>query len=156
MSASRRLPLVSTSEALACPSAPADIPGAVAFGVIDHTSSPAEVMYLEEALPVTDELLALAAPLEPREIFRFGAPCQTSRCSHWSGHECNLVNRIVDLVPAASIATPPCTLRASCRWYAQAGRSACLRCVHVVTKDEQPDDAMRTAASPAKAPVAMP
>ncbi|HEY3253914.1 MAG TPA: hypothetical protein VGJ91_08210 [Polyangiaceae bacterium] len=133
---------------LSCPSAPPEIPGAVAFGVVDHTATPPEVLYLEDPIPVDDALLALAAPLEPREVFRVGAPCQTERCTHWSGHDCRLVERIVNLVPAASLLTPPCKLRPTCRWFAQAGRSACVRCVHVITRDEDPTDAMRTAATP--------
>jgi hypothetical protein len=131
---------------LACPSAPADIPGAVAFGVIDHRASPPEVMYLDQTVPVSAELLHLSGPLEPGEVFRFGAPCQTERCSHWSGSACTLVERIVTLVPVASLTTPACRIRPSCRWYAQAGRNACMRCPHVVTKDEQPSAPMRAAA----------
>lgn len=136
------------SPALSCPSAPAEIPGAVAFGVIDYTSAPPQVMYLEQPVPVDETLLELAAPLDPREVFRFGAPCQTDRCSHWSGHDCQLVERITKLVPIASLVTPPCQIRPSCRWYAQVGRSACMRCPHVVTKDERPTLAMRDAATP--------
>jgi hypothetical protein len=137
-----------TTAGLSCPSAPPDIPGAVAFGIVDHTTTPAEVRYLDQAVPVSEELLELAAPLEPRQVFRVAAPCQTERCTHWSGHDCQLVHRIVELVPAASLVTPPCMLRPTCRWYAQAGRSACLRCVHVVTKDGEPTEAMRRAATP--------
>lgn len=133
---------------LSCPSAPPEVPGAVAFGLVDHTATPAEVRYFDEPIPVDAELLALASPLEPREVFRFGAPCQTARCTHWSGHDCQLVERIVELVPAASLVTPPCQLRPTCRWYAQAGRAACVRCVHVVTKDGEPTDEMRKAATP--------
>jgi hypothetical protein len=139
------------SAPLSCPSAPSSIPGALAFGVIDHTSSPPEVMYLEQPLPVTEALLELAAPLEPREVFRIGAPCQTSQCTHWSGQDCKLVERIVKLVAPASLVTPPCKLRPTCRWYAQAGRSACARCAFVVTKDERPTDEMRAAATPTSA-----
>lgn len=136
------------STVLLCPSAPAEIHGALAFGVVDHASTPPEVMYLEEPVPVNEELLGLAAPLEPREVFRFGAPCQTSECTHWSGHDCKLVERIVKLVPVASLVTPPCKIRPTCRWFAQSGRNACLRCAYVVTKDEHPTDTMRAAATP--------
>ena len=141
------VPGISTAE-LSCPSAPPEIPGAVAFGIVDHSATPPEVRYLDEPVPVSPELLELAAPLEPREVFRVGAPCQTDRCTHWSGHDCQLVERIVKLVPAATLVTPPCQLRPTCRWYAQAGRSACVRCVHVVTKDGAPAEAMRMAATP--------
>lgn len=144
----RHAPKGAVTAQLSCPSAPPEIPGAVAFGVVDHTVTPAEVLYLDQPIPVDDGLLALASPLEPREVFRVGAPCQTDRCSHWSGHDCQLVDRIVKLVPAASLVTPPCKIRPTCRWFAQAGRSACVRCVHIITKDGEPTDAMRDAAAP--------
>lgn len=155
MNGQRRDALAASAEGpqvLSCPSAPAGIPGALAFGVVDHTSTPPEVMYLEEPLPVDEGLLALSAPLEPREVFRFSAPCQASQCAHWSGHDCQLVERIVRLVPAASLVTPPCQVRSTCRWFAQAGRSACVRCEHVVTKDASPTDTMRAAATPTTSP----
>lgn len=139
---------VQSETGLSCPSAPPEIPGAVAFGIVDHAANPPEVRYLDEPVPITEELLELAAPLEPREVFRVGAPCQTDRCTHWSGHDCQLVERIVKLVPVGSLVTPPCQIRPTCRWYAQAGRSACARCVHVVTKDGDPADEMRMAATP--------
>jgi hypothetical protein len=133
---------------LACPSAPPSIAGAVAFGVIDHSADQPEVLYLDQRLPVTPDLLELASPLEPTEVFRFGAPCQTDRCTHWSGNACGLVDRIVDLVPARALTTPPCALRATCRWYAQRGRSACVRCPEVLTRDGRPSAEMRAAATP--------
>ena len=137
---------------LSCPSAPPEMQGAVAFGVVDHTATPPEVRYLDEPVPVDESLLALALPLEPREVFRVGAPCQTERCTHWSGQDCRLIDRIVKLVPAASLVTPPCQLRPTCRWYAQAGRSACVRCIHVITSDTDPTDTMRAAATPGGSP----
>lgn len=137
-----------STRGLSCPSAPPEIPGAVAFGIVDHAATPPEVRYLDEPVPITQELLELAAPLEPREVFRVGAPCQADLCTHWSGHDCQLVERIVKLVPAASLVTPPCKLRPTCRWFAQAGRSACVRCVYVVTRDGDPAEEMRMAATP--------
>lgn len=120
----------------------------MAFGVIDHTRETPEVVYLDEALPVTDSLLGMAAPLQPTEVFRFGATCHTAQCAHWSGRACGLVDRIVARVPAAT-STPPCRIRVDCRWFAQSGAEACARCAHVVTQDQRPTDEMREAATPA-------
>ncbi len=134
--------------ALLCPSAQPTMAGAVAIGVVDHTGKRPEVAYLEQPLPVDDALLAMAAPIRPTEVFRFAAPCQTSACSHWSGEECKLVDRIVDLIPVASLLLPTCRIRPECRWFSQEGRAACTRCPHVVTQNERPTRAMRIAATP--------
>jgi hypothetical protein len=133
-----------------CPSAQPDTAGAVVLGVVDHAASPPEVQYLDEPMPVTPDVLALAAPVRPTEVFRFAAACQQGACSHWSGHDCTLVTRLVQLVPAASLALPPCRIRTDCRWFHQLGREACRRCPAVVTQNQEPSAAMREAAAPVK------
>lgn len=132
---------------LSCPSAQPEMPGARAFGVVLHHED-TTVGYLEEAVPVTPELLAMAGGVRPTEVFRIAAPCQTSRCEHWSHEQCSLVDRIVGLVPAASLKLPACAVRKDCRWYAQRGRAACVRCPSVVTQNEWPSETMREAAAP--------
>jgi hypothetical protein len=133
---------------LLCPSAQPTMRSAVAIGVIDRDAAEPEVAYLEQPLPVTDELLAMVEPVRPTEVFRFAAPCQTSACSHWSGQDCKLVDRIVDLIPPASLLLPTCRIRPECRWFSQAGRAACTRCPRVVTQNEWPSEEMREAAMP--------
>jgi hypothetical protein len=135
---------------LMCPSAQPETPSAVVLGVVDHTTSPPEVQYLDAPMPVTPELLALTEPVRPTEVYRFAAPCQEGACSHWSGHDCTLVTRLVQLVPVASLALPPCRIRGDCRWFHQSGREACRRCPLVVTHDAAPSDPMREAAAPVK------
>ena len=131
-----------------CPSAQPDLASAIAIGVVDHANESPEVAYLERPLPVSDELLELANPVQPTQVFRFAAPCQTGRCSHWSGTDCKLVTRIVRLVPAVTAELPRCNIRSECRWFAQEGRLACARCPLVVTQNELPSDVMREAAKP--------
>lgn len=140
--------IASVGPPLLCPSAQPDTAAAVVLGVIDHEASPPEVQYLDQPVPVTPELLALAEPVRPTEVFRFAASCQQGACSHWSGHDCSLVTRIVKLVPAASLALPPCRIRTDCRWFHQLAGEACRRCPSVVTQNQEPSDAMREAATP--------
>jgi hypothetical protein len=120
--------------------------GAQAIGVVDHTGDVPEVAYLEQPLPVTQELLAMAAPLRPTEVFRFSAQCRPDICGHWSGSSCSLATRIVDLLPVRSLTLPKCHVRNVCRWFSQEGRAACARCPGVVTQNEDPSEAMRNAA----------
>ncbi|MCC7539349.1 MAG: hypothetical protein IT379_24205 [Deltaproteobacteria bacterium] len=131
-----------------CPSAQPTLAGAVLVGVVDHASGEPELAYLEEPIPVTEELLALTSPVRPTEVFRFAAPCQQGVCAHWSGSDCRLVERIVDLLPATALTLPRCAIRGECRWFAQSGGAACRRCPQVVTQNEQPSDEMREAATP--------
>ncbi len=122
--------------------------GAEMFGLVDHEGATPVVQFLEQPVPVTPELLQLAEPLRPTEVFRFAAPCQGDRCSHWDGAECKLVDQIVELLPVASLTLPPCKVRIDCRWFAQRGRQACQRCPQVVTQNEEPSEEMRAAAEP--------
>jgi hypothetical protein len=133
-----------------CPSAQPTAPGAVALGVVDHTGTAPEVAYLDEPVPVSESLLALAEPLRPTELFRFAARCERSACRHWTGATCSLAARIVEQLPVASSELPRCTVRADCRWFAEQGRTACLRCPQIVTQNEAPTAAMRDAAAPPK------
>jgi hypothetical protein len=134
-----------------CPSAQPDLPGAKVFAVIGGTAQAVEVSYLSTPAPVTPELLALAHPVAPAEVFRFAAPCAGSGCKHFVGGEskCRLAEKTVRWVPAVVEKLPPCTIRAHCRWFQQEGRAACLRCPQVVTNNMLPSEEMRAAGDPA-------
>src|SRR5215213_329055 len=82
-----------------CPSAQPFMDGAFAFGVVQGPAGERRVAYLEERVPVTDKLLALAGPVKPTEVFRFAAPCAGDRCKHYDGHDCQLANKLVQLTP---------------------------------------------------------
>lgn len=133
---------------LLCPSAQPGMKGARAIGLVDHEAETPEVVYLEQPVSVTAELLEMTGTVAATELFRFAAPCQTSVCSHWDGAECKLVDRIVKLLPVASLVLPKCHIRDECRWYQQEGRNACSRCPRVITQNEDPSPAMREAATP--------
>jgi hypothetical protein len=141
----RKLPV----KDLHCPSAQPDMTGARAFGLIDHTGDAPTTAFLAATVPVTPDLLEMAEPLPPTQVFRFSAPCQQGKCSHWQG-ACSLVDRIVQLLPAASLTLPPCRIRADCRWYAEQGRPACQRCPQVITEIAKPTELMAQAAAPPK------
>ncbi len=123
------------------------------LGVVGGTTEEPRVGYLVETRPVTQELLSLAGSFKPTEIFRFAAPCAGRACVHFDGADCRLASRIVQLVPAGVDVLPACEIRASCRWWQQEGKAACLRCPQIVTEHYQPTDELRRAADPG---VAMP
>jgi hypothetical protein len=133
-------------EPLFCPSAQPEMAACRVLGVIGGTAESPEVVYLNEVLPVTDELLARAAPASPTEVFRLAAHCDEKACRHFDGVNCRLATRIVQILPAVTASLPACLIRPTCRWYQQEGRAACLRCPQVVTQTYEPSEDYRRAA----------
>jgi hypothetical protein len=122
------------------------------LGVIGGTADQPLVSYLNEPLPLTDEITAMTAPAHPSEVLRIAARCEESKCCHFDGQVCNLATRIVQILPAVVEALPSCLIRAECRWYLQEGRPACLRCPQVITRNYNPgEDMIRAARVPLSA-----
>src|SRR4051794_35165032 len=111
-----------------CPSAQPEMEGSVVFGVADGP----RVSYLAAPIATSVEVLALAGPVPPTEVFRFAAPCAPGGCRHFDGAACRLAERIVQLLPPAVAGVPPCPIRPDCRWWQQEGKAACLRCPTIV------------------------
>ena len=131
-----------------CPSARPEMPGAFAFGAVAGTVEAPRLVHFAGPQPVSDELLALARPAEPTEVFRFAAPCAGHACAHFDGQDCRLATRVVQILPAVVSGLPPCVLRPECRWWQQEGKAACLRCPQVVSECVAPSEEMLRAALP--------
>ena len=116
-----------------CPSAQPGMDNCRILGVVDHEGSTPRIVYLNEILPATSDVLALSAPLKPTEVFRLSATCAEHKCPHFDGLDCRLATRIVGMLPAVVDALPPCTIRKDCRWFSQEGGEACKRCPEVTT-----------------------
>lgn len=139
-------PIAADETHLYCPSAQPDMPGSRVLGVIGGTADAPEVAYLNEFLPVSGEVLAMAGSVKPTQVLRFAAPCEEKKCCHFDGTDCRLATRIVQILPAVTQGLPACLIRATCRWYQQEGKAACFRCPQVVTYVAEPSDRMRLAA----------
>jgi hypothetical protein len=137
------VPQPAKQQPLRCPSAQADMPDAQVLGVLSAESGDPRLSYLSERVPATPHILALAAPADPRQVFRLAARCEQARCMHFDGADCRLATRIVQTLPAVTDSLPPCTIRRTCRWYRQEGRAACLRCPQVVTLHTERDERMQ-------------
>jgi hypothetical protein len=103
------------------------------LGVVRHDAPRPLVVYLNRPLAATPDVLAMAAPLKPTEVFRLAATCAEHRCPHFDGADCQLATRIVNMLPAAVDSLPPCLIRKECRWYTQEGDAACRRCPAITT-----------------------
>jgi hypothetical protein len=136
-------PATMPTDALLCPSSQAGVEGASVLGVVQQTATGVEVAYLDEMLPATPEVLASAAPLQPTQVFRLAAKCQTSRCPHFDGVNCGLATRIVQLLPKVVDTLPPCQIRPECRWFRQEGTAACRRCPQISTVNYNPSETMQ-------------
>jgi len=131
---------------LLCPSAQPEMKGCRVLGVVGGTAERPELAYLNQPLPVTEEVLRLAGPVKPTEVFRFAAHCEEKACRHFDGARCQLATRIVQILPAVTEGLPACIIRPTCRWYQQEGKAACLRCPQVVTQTYEASDDYRRAA----------
>ncbi len=125
-------PVGSAKRRLLCPSASAG-EEAVVFGVRTGDGAEPGIRYLDHPVPASSEVLALAQPVDPREVFRMASPCAESACAHFSQSRCALATRIAQHLPEAVDELPACGIRRSCRWFSQEGKSACLRCPAVIT-----------------------
>jgi hypothetical protein len=119
------------------------------FGVMGGSVEEPRVIYLDEPTPAAPDVLALAGPVKPIEVFRIAATCVESACRHFDGKDCQLAARIVQILPAVTEALPACRIRQDCRWFEQEGRPACLRCPQVITQNYSPSEEMVRAATPA-------
>ncbi len=141
-----------------CPSAQPDWEGARLFAVVGGTPDRPETAYLDQAQPVSPELLALAGPVAPAEVFRFAGTCVRTGCHHFdSGRDtCRLAEKTARVVPVMFEKLPKCAIRRDCRWWKQEGVAACKRCPQVVTVNYAPSEEMRTAADPSITSVSSP
>jgi hypothetical protein len=125
------MPAVSTN-AYVCPSSRCE-EGAVVLGVIDAKGV---VGYISPALPVYAEFVNQSCgdgSLERR--FRFAAACQEKGCQNWIEGQCAVIEdalRVAGNIPSIEGSTesnlPRCSIRRSCRWFAQRGPDACGIC----------------------------
>jgi hypothetical protein len=106
---------------------------ATVLGVVQQDGPHPVVEYLNTRVDATPEVLAMAAPLKPTEVFRLAATCAEHQCPHFDGADCRLAARVAKMLPAVVDSLPPCTIRRECRWYSQEGGAACKRCPQITT-----------------------
>lgn len=138
---------LSDTDLIRCPSAQPS-PDALVIGVVTGTAGQRRIGYLTEPQPVTEAILARAAPAAPAQVFRVASPCMGDGCKHFSGSDCMLVKRIVTSYDPVVSGLPPCQIRPTCRWFRQEGRAACLRCPQVVTNSHAETELQRWVADP--------
>ena len=116
-----------------CPSAQPGMDNCKVLGVVQQDGPRPLLLYLKEPLPASPDVLAMAAPLKPTEVFRLSATCAEHACPHFDGADCRLATRVARMLPPAVETLPPCIIRKGCRWYSQEGGAACMRCPEITT-----------------------
>ncbi len=116
-----------------CPSAQPDMAQARVIGVVSGTAAAPRIAYLKAEAVIPAAEVTMHGDLSSSEVFRFAARCEEHRCSQFADGRCSLGERIVKGTDVVVDALPPCTIRATCRWFAEQGEPACLRCPQVVT-----------------------
>lgn len=110
------------------------LPGALLLGVVNADSS---IGYFETPIEIDAGFILEAGPdAELEKMFRFSSPCVKSGCAQWKGGQCGVIKKLMALNPAwheLHPALPSCSIRPTCRWYAQEGADACAHCTRVVT-----------------------
>ena len=89
-------------------------------------------------MPVTREIIGLAHPVSPTEVFRFAAPCGAKGCIHFRDTACQIAARSTVLLDEVVTHLPKCPIRARCRWFHQEGADMCRRCPQIVTEQYLP------------------
>lgn len=133
---------------LLCPSAQPNLSDSIVFAVVAGTEDAPEAVFLPTPLPVAPELLQMCKPVQPTEVLRFAAPCQGSKCQHFTGAKCRLVDNLVNILERPGQDLKPCAIRLNCRWFAQQGRAACDRCTEIVTSYYHPPTDLDVASRP--------
>jgi hypothetical protein len=115
-----------------CPSAA----GLVGTSVIGVISADGMVGYIKPPLEVDESFRAVQlehGPLERR--FRFAHRCIEGGCPQWTGSRCSVIDQTLAEVTRKSEYSNVgrCTIRATCRWFSQAGWDACHVCPLVIT-----------------------
>jgi hypothetical protein len=122
-----------------CPSSQPTVEGAQIFGIIGGTVDRPHASYLKKGVEVTPDLIEQVGDIDPKRVFRFSGQCMNSACGQFRNGQCRLGQDIVRMLKPVVEQLPACTIRATCRWYAENGRDACLRCPQVVTTTTQLD-----------------
>ena len=119
---------------LTCPSAPPASPDARVFGIVSHFGGSTRVEYLEKGVEVPKSVVESLQGVSPTRIFRFSAKCVEGGCAQFRDGGCRLGRDMVrELKPVVDTA-PACTIRSTCRWFAENGAAACRRCPRIATE----------------------
>jgi len=115
--------------------------------------SDGRVAYAAERVIVDEEFVTASQEGRPPESrFRFSSPCVRGACRQWKGDRCGVIDEVLAAVRGHAGShvpglgeLPNCSIRPTCRWFAQAGAEACAVCPRVITDAPVPQMKVTTA-----------
>lgn len=116
-----------------CPSAQPHSEDARVIGVVLGSVEEPEIAYTKKGVAVSEEMLKAVGPADPTRVFRFAGKCVNGGCAQFRNGACRLGADVLAGIPAVTDRLPACTIRATCRWFAENGPDVCRRCARVVT-----------------------
>ena len=117
-----------------CPSASPDAPEARVIGVVLGDEHEQRVAYLEKGVAVPREAIESLKGVAPTRVLRFAGKCASSGCIQFQEGRCRLGRDILASIEPTPERIPDCSIRPTCRWFAENGPEICKRCSRVVTK----------------------
>lgn len=130
-----------------CPSAQPHLKDARVIGVVLGEGATPRVAYLEKGVTVSVDDLESLADVRATRVLRFAARCESGSCAQFRDGACRLGRDVVAMVGQADSTPPACSIRRTCRWFAENGPSVCLRCSRVVTDPARDDAVLMTIAA---------
>ena len=116
-----------------CPSASPDMADARVLGVVLGDEHEPRVAYLEKGVAVPPEALNPIEGVSPTRVLRFAGKCLSSGCAQFQEGRCRLGRDILASVDPAPDRVPDCSIRPTCRWFAENGAEVCKRCARIMT-----------------------
>jgi len=132
--------VTSADRSKSCPSARCE-EDALLLGVVVPDG---RVAYVQPPTRISADFVARAqARGHPERWFRFSAPCREAACHQWTGTGCGVIDIVIGGRPEdppaedppagkPSASLPACSIRRTCRWFAQHGAAACAVCPQIV------------------------
>lgn len=116
-----------------CPSSTAH-PGATLLGMVNENGS---VGFIETPITIDETFLQTAGEgIDLEKNFRFSSRCVQNGCQQWENGNCTVIQKIIAAAPdwhSQQPKLPACSIRSTCRWFAQEGAKACSYCVYITT-----------------------
>ena len=135
-------------KALTCPSASQDMEDVRILGVVDFSTEKRHVLYLKGREAVSPNTLDNVPKQLMGQVLRLSAKCENSRCAQFADGKCSLGHRVTEMLSDVVTALPSCSIRSSCRWFAEQGGPVCLKCPQIVTSVSDQNRALSNVARP--------
>lgn len=108
--------------------------GAILLGIVNEKN---EIDFIANSIKITEAFVQSSKEVDkaPEKRFRFSNICIQSGCKQWTGNRCGVIDEVLNMVEEKYWKNnlPRCSIRQTCRWFAQSGANACKVCPLIIT-----------------------